>query len=108
MLAHLPAAELEAFFDSVTLKQFTPTTLATQAALEADLGKIRKRGYALDLAEGLEGIHCVGAVIMDEYRYPVAAITVMAPAFRLKRDQFEAAGRQCLEAAENITRRLLA
>lgn len=108
VLAHLPAAELEAFFDSVTLKQFTPTTLATQAALEADLGKIRKRGYALDLAEGLEGIHCVGAVIMDEYRYPVAAITVMAPAFRLKRDQFEAAGRQCLEAAENITRRLLA
>jgi DNA-binding IclR family transcriptional regulator len=108
VLAHLPKAELEAFFNAVTLKQFTPTTLATREALEADLAKIRKRGYSLDLSEGLEGIQCVGAAVMDEYRYPVAAITVMAPAFRLKRDRFEKMGRMCLEAAEVITRRLLA
>ncbi|SKB03738.1 transcriptional regulator, IclR family [Prosthecobacter debontii] len=108
VLAHLPDAELESFFNQVTLKQFTSTTQATRKALEEDLGKIRKRGYSVDLAEGLEGIHCVGAAIVDEYRYPVAAITVMAPAFRLKRDGFEQAGRKCLQAAENITRRLLA
>ncbi|MBB5037288.1 IclR family transcriptional regulator [Prosthecobacter dejongeii] len=108
VLAHLPKGELEAFFEQVTLKQFTPTTLATREALEADLSKVRKRGYSLDLSEGLEGIQCVGAAILDEYRYPVAAITVMAPAFRLKRDQFDKMGRICMQAAENITRRLLA
>lgn len=108
VLAHLPETELENFFSLVTLKQFTATTLASRDVLEEDLGKIRKRGYALDLAEGLEGIHCVGAAIVDEYHYPVAAITVMAPAFRLKRDRFEKTGRICLEAAANITRRLLA
>lgn len=108
VLAALPGGELDGFFASVSLKQFTTTTLASRDSLEADLQKIRKRGFSLDLAEGLEGIHCVGAAILDEYRYPVAAVTVMAPAFRLKRDQFEQAGRLCIQAAETITRRLLA
>ncbi len=108
VLAHLPAADLDAFFASVKLKQFTPTTCATRSALETDLSKTRKRGYATDLAEGLEGIHCVAAAVLDEYRYPVAAITVMAPSFRLKRDQFDKLGQLCIQAAENTTRRLLA
>ncbi|WP_395740838.1 IclR family transcriptional regulator [Prosthecobacter sp.] len=108
VLAHLPPQELDQFFAAVQLKQYTPTTLATPALLGADLAKTRKRGFASDIAEGLEGIHCVAAAILDEYRYPVAAITVMSPSFRLKRDQFDKAGKLCLEAAEAITRRLLA
>ena len=32
----------------------------------------------------------------------------MSPSFRLKRDQFDKAGKLCLEAAATITRRLLA
>lgn len=107
-LAHLPEADIERFFQSVPLKQFTPNTLATRTALEADLLRTRKRGYSVDLAEGLEGIHCVGAAVLDEYRYPVAAVTVMAPSFRLKRDHFENAGRLCIQAAETIRQRLLA
>ena len=34
------------------------------------------------------GIHCVAAVILDHYRYPVAALTVIAPSFRLTRSRF--------------------
>ena len=108
VLAHLPAAELDAFFASVKLKAYTSTTLATRNALEADLTKTRKRGYSTDVAEGLEGIHCAAAAVLDEYRYPVAAVTVMAPSFRVKRDQFEKLGHLCIQAAETITRRLLA
>lgn len=107
-LAHLPAEELQAFFQHVTLKQYTPTTLATRAQLEADLVTTRKQGFATDLAEGLEGIHCVAAAVLDEYRYPVAAITVMAPSFRLHRQGFSALGQLCQQAAETITGRLLA
>lgn len=108
VLAHLPQQELDVFFAKVKLKQYTPTTLATRNALEADLAKTRKRGFSTDIAEGLEGIHCAAAAVLDEYRYPVAAVTVMAPSFRLKRDQFEKLGQLCIEAAETITRRLLA
>ncbi len=108
VLANLSPTELEKFFATVTLKQFTLNTLATQVSLETDLAKTRKRGFSTDVAEGLEGIHCVAAAILDEYHYPVAAITVMSPSFRLKRDQFEKTGKLCLEAAATITRRLLA
>jgi len=108
VLAHLPAAELDTFFTNVKLKAYTSTTLATRSALETDLTKTRKRGYSTDVAEGLEGIHCAAAAVHDEYRYPVAAVTVMAPSFRVKRDQFEKLGHLCIQAAETITRRLLA
>lgn len=108
MLAHLPPDELEAFFGAVRLKQFTPTTRATRQSLETDLAAIRERGYSLDLAEGLEGIHCVGAAVLDEYHYPVAAVTVIGPAFRLKPEWFETVGAACLQAAAMIRGRLLA
>lgn len=108
VLAALPEHELDGFFKAVRLKQFTPNTLASRTALDADLAKTRKRGYALDLAEGIEGIHCVGAVITDEYQHPVAAITVMAPAFRLKAANFAETARHVIEAAENIRTKLLA
>jgi IclR family acetate operon transcriptional repressor len=108
ILAHLPPQELDAFFAGVKLKQYTPTTLTTRNALEDDLAKTRKKGFSTDIAEGLEGIHCVAAAVLDEYHYPVAAVTVMSPSFRLKRDQFEKLGYLCIQAAETITRRLLA
>jgi uncharacterized phiE125 gp8 family phage protein len=105
VLAHLPPQELDAFFAGVKLKQYTPTTLATRSALLDDLAKTRKKGFSTDIAEGLEGIHCVAAAVLDEYRYPVAAVTVMSPSFRLKRDQFEKFGHLCMQAAETITGR---
>ena len=108
ILSALPTSDLDAFFASVTLKPFTPNTLASRPALEADLAKTRQRGYAIDLAEGLEGIHCVAAPILDDYAFPIAAITVMAPAFRLKRDRFPELGQACVTAAQTITRKLLA
>lgn len=108
VLATLPQAELEIFFKEVPLKQYTPTTLATRPALEANILQIRKQGYALDLAEGLEGIHCVGTAVLDEYSYPVAAITVMSPAFRVKAEHLHKLGKVCLEAAAKIQKRLLA
>ena len=108
MLAALPPSELDEFYQSVTLKRFTPTTLSTRKALNADLSSIRVQGYSLDRAEGLEGIHCVGAAILDGNDYPVAALTVIGPAFRLREEHFIAIGAQCLAAAQTIRNRLLA
>jgi DNA-binding IclR family transcriptional regulator len=108
ILATLPESELNAFFRDVTLKRFTPTTLATREALEQDLAETRRRGYALDRAEGMEGIHCVGAVIVDQNNYPLAGVTVIGPAFRLKEEHFDSIGPKCIEIAAEIQRRILA
>ena len=108
MLAHLPAPEVDEFFKNITLKRFTSTTLATRKALLADLAGIHQRGYSLDLAEGLDGIHCVGAAVLDANDFPVAAVTVIGPSFRLKDSHFAAMGLKCMAAAQTIRERLLA
>lgn len=108
MLAALPSTDLEEFFATVTLKRFTPTTLSTRKTLSTELTATRERGYSLDRAEGMEGIHCVGAVVLDGNHFPIAAVTVIGPSFRLKENHFEAIGRQCIAAASAIRERLLA
>ena len=107
ILASLPVEELETYLNKVNLKKFTSRTLATRSLLSKDLQEIRERGYSLDLAEGLEGIHCVSAVILDDYHYPVGAITVIAPSFRLVPDRFEEIGKTCIQSAREIREKLL-
>ena len=106
LLAALSAADLAAFFKQVKLKRFTPTTFATREPLTAELVESRRRGYAVDRSEGLPGIHCVGTAILDRHGSPIAAVTIIAPAFRLQEAQFREAGRCCMEAAAEIARRI--
>jgi len=108
ILAFLPEPDLEEWLETVTLKSFTPATRSTEPLLREDLQETRERGYALDLAEGLEGIRCVAAPVLNAHDYPVAAVTVMAPVFRLPDEEFAPVGRACLAAAETIRERLLA
>jgi len=108
ILAAMPETELETWFESVRLKRFTETTLADRSSLLEDLEKSRERGYAVDLAEGLAGIHCIGAAVFDAYEYPVAAVTVMAPLFRLPEELWPVYGEACRRAAKQIRERLIA
>ncbi len=90
------------WFRGRTLKSFTATTLADRDRLEADLEASRVRGYSVDRAEGLEGIHCVAAPILDPHGGIIAAVTIMAPASRMPVDRFPALGEQCITAARAI------
>jgi DNA-binding IclR family transcriptional regulator len=90
------------WFRGRTLKSFTATTLADRERLEQELAASRARGYAVDRAEGLEGIHCVAAPILDLHGAPLAAVTIMAPVSRMPVDRFPALGEQCITAARAI------
>ncbi len=90
------------WFRGRTLKSFTPTTLADRDRLEQELAASRARGYTVDRAEGLEGIHCVAAPILDLHGIPLAAVTIMAPVSRMAIDRFPALGEQCITAARAI------
>jgi IclR family acetate operon transcriptional repressor len=108
ILAELPGDELDAYFKKVTLKKFTKTTLSTVSSLKKELTRVTACGYAVDLAEGLEGIHCVSAVILDDYEYPVGSITTIGPAFRMQPARFEEIGKTCVRAAAQIREKILA
>jgi DNA-binding IclR family transcriptional regulator len=106
ILANLAAPELDRFFADSALKAYTPNTLATKAGLRAALLESREQGYAVDRAEGLEGIQCVAAPILDKRGCPAAGITVIGPSFRLVEANFADLASHCIEAARNIERKL--
>ncbi|MEM7601771.1 MAG: IclR family transcriptional regulator [Verrucomicrobiota bacterium] len=107
ILAALPEHDLDTYLDEVKLKQFTPTTRSTRKQLVADLLETRERGFATDEAEGLEGIRCAAAVISDQYHFPVAALTVIGPAFRMKSKHLPELGDLCCAAAASAEEQLL-
>jgi DNA-binding IclR family transcriptional regulator len=90
------------WFRGRALKRFTPTTLTDRPQVQAELEMSRARGYAIDRAEGLEGIHCVAAPILDIHGAVLAAVTIMAPVSRLTEEKFPTAGGQCIAAAREI------
>jgi DNA-binding IclR family transcriptional regulator len=104
ILAWLQERDLAEWIAATPLKPFTKRTLTTVAALEADLTETRARGYAVDREEGLVGIRCVAAPILDAALRPLAAVTVMAPAKRLPQKRMPLIGRLCIEAANRIAR----
>jgi DNA-binding IclR family transcriptional regulator len=102
LLAWWPADRRAAWLRTATLKRYTATTLADKSRLEADLTAARPLGYTVDRAEGLEGIHCVAAPILDPHGHVLAAVTIMAPVSRLPEDAFPTAGARCIAAARAI------
>jgi len=106
MLSALSDDELEVFFKENKLKQFTEFTLATREKLMVELLEARETGYTVDREEGLLGIQCVAAPIVDKRGKPVAGVTVIGPKFRLTEAKFSELGKHCLSTAKKITRNL--
>jgi DNA-binding IclR family transcriptional regulator len=104
-LAALPPQELDTLLARLELTRFTAATITQAAALAAELGRIRDRGYALDEEEVEEGVVCLGAPVRDYRRTPVAAISVAGPAYRL-RAKADRVGALVAETAAAVSRRL--
>ncbi len=100
IIANLPAEERDALVARLQFKRFTPQTITSRRAFRQELTEIATIGYAVDRAEGLEGIHCTAAVIRDRTGFPVGALTIAAPASRLPTTDFDRLGQLVKEAAD--------
>jgi DNA-binding IclR family transcriptional regulator len=83
MAAHLPAAELEQLLEQQSFKLLTPRTITDRAAFLESLQQVRRWGYALDDEEAEVGVRCVAAPVLGPGGYPLAALSISAPAARL-------------------------
>lgn len=106
LLAFLPSYELNGILDRIDYERFTERTLADRAALRSELDRVRIRGFSIDHAEELEGVHSIGAAILDQSNYPVASIAVTGPANRIPDTDFERIGGLVHEHAHRISQRL--
>ena len=62
----------------------TRNSLTSLGALEKELDRVRRQGYALDHEEAELGVRCIGAGIRDDDGTLVAGLSVSAPAERMK------------------------
>lgn len=87
ILANLPDDRIEAVLDRYGLPARTPHTITDRDTLYAEIEEIRDRGYALNLEESVEGLHAIGAPILDEDGVALGAISISGPANRLEGDR---------------------
>ncbi len=76
MLAALPTAELERYFDSAQLRALTPKTITEAGKLRAELARVRRHGYSevdgeLDLA-----LKAIAVPVIDSSGNTVGAIAL--------------------------------
>jgi len=78
------AEGLRGYAQRTHLPQFTRNTLVTVGALEKELERVRRNGYALDNEEAELGVRCIGAGVRNDSGSLVAGLSVSAPAERMK------------------------
>ena len=67
------------------LEVFTKNTIRDFAALNKELDRVRKTGYALDNEEAEIGVSCIGAGIHDDEGRLVAGLSLSAPSNRIEK-----------------------
>ncbi len=106
ILAFLPDEELDVMLKSMTLKRLTNNTIVSKKSFREELNAVKEKGYAIDNGEDIQGIHCIGAPIFNEYGYPVSALWITAPHGRLPHDEFEKKGKIVAKYALEISSKL--
>ena len=104
ILAFLPEPELDSILETNPLNRFNDRTITNIDDFKEELEKVRTCGYAFDHAEELEGVHCVGAPIFNQYGYPISALWVTAPSARLPYKKFKEVGATIREVCLSISR----
>jgi DNA-binding IclR family transcriptional regulator len=97
LLAASGAAELPA-----RLERFTERTIVERRALERDLDRVRRRGYATNVGELEEGLNAVAVPVRDAEGTCLAALSVSGPAYRLPEGTLAGVARACSQAAAEI------
>lgn len=106
ILAYLPAEELKVMLKSITLKRLTDNTIVSKKTFREELRSVREKGYSIDNGEDIQGIHCIGAPVFNEYGYPVAALWITAPHGRLPHEEFDKKGKIIAQYALEISSKL--
>lgn len=86
ILAHLPDEEVERRLEHAELKPLTARTITSPDALRAELGRVRRQGYAVVDQELEEGLRSVAAPVRDRDGEVVAAVNIAVHAGRNSAD----------------------
>lgn len=67
-------------------KRLTPSTICDAEDFTSELARVKKRGYALDDEESMEGGRCIGVPLLHA-GHPVAGLSISGPIARITRER---------------------
>src|SRR5690606_16121867 len=97
------AAKRGELLSAISFERYTPHTITTPEALEAELELCRARGYAISDQEQILGVRSVAAPVFSPTGEATAAILVAGPTVRLDIDRLHIIGRDLMKVAHRIT-----
>jgi len=106
MVAFLQEEERETLMNKIEYKKFNKNTITNIDDYRKRLEDVKKKGYAIDFAEEIQGMHCVAAPIFNRRGYPIAAIWITGPSFRVEAANFESIGKEVKKYADIISQSL--
>lgn len=104
-MAFLPEHELQDILNYPRPK-ITGSTQVTLSALRQDLRVSRERGFAISEGELEVGVNAVAAPVLDARQYPLAAIAVAGPSFRLGIDRLMELGKSLCVTTQAMARQV--
>lgn len=106
MAAFHREAEVAEWIERHGLPRKMPNTIVDPERLRQELSLVRQQGYAFDEIEHEENIRCVAAPIRDYRGLVIAAVSATGPADAFTRPLAEAASRDVMATARQISRRM--
>jgi IclR family KDG regulon transcriptional repressor len=88
------------------LKAYTAETITTAEALEEELEKVRRQGYAMDVEEYERNLCCVAAPVRDYSGAVIAALGLAGPRSRLGNRRLNELAAPVTAAAEAVSQKL--
>jgi len=105
MLAFMPEDERDRILDQITFTRYTDRTITSKKTFLKTLSEVIEKGYAVDEAEKVEGLHCVAAPIFNHRKYPIASIWATGPSYRFPTSDFSRLGKIVIDHALRISQR---
>ena len=106
LLSAMSDSDLAKVLHQRGLPRVTVKTINTTAVLRRDLALSRERGYAIDDEEHAVGLRCIAAVVFNENRDPVAAMSLSGPMARIPDERIPVLGDLVRRRADAATAQL--
>jgi DNA-binding IclR family transcriptional regulator len=107
LLATMPDEEFDELYRGVDrLEAITAHTITDKQRLKEHLQKVRQDGVAYDFEENENGVVCMGTVVRNHTRQPVAAMSISMPIQRLRGENLITSKEHLLNAANRLSAEL--
>lgn len=106
LLAFMSSNTQREKLSDIPLEAHNEYTITDKEQLKKELDRIVQDGYALDMNETVEGVHCIAAPVFDEKGNAIACIWISGPAGRLPKRKIKDIGEKVKNAGLEISRNI--